>query len=423
MSDTSPAAWRGCPSVCGWSRSGGALQCYKLSRFVTRCVTARGIVKDRSFVHMPCCRGSRRAVPWWQDAGQVVPARRALRDPSSSPAHLSGLPVREELIALQGQIVKGKVVRLEEYGAFVEVTTEDGGAVTGLVHVSEVDADFVENIYAYLAEGDEVDVKILDVKEDGKVDLSIKRADPDWQDEETPNLRSKLDKDFNKRLRRFMHKSQMIQGEARRQRAVASPARQLRPGRRRATGGPDRTRHRVVPAGTSRPRPVRGRAPLCLGLPTVVRVDPRLPDGTPFPTVFWQTCPALRSQIGRLEADQSMVGINQRLDTEPDFQQAHAEAQERYRRFRDDLDGPLPGDPYAGGNPRYVKCLHVHAGHELATGDSPVGSWTIEAARPVPCSGPCVDDAEVAAWSERLRAEGIGPDADRLDLDHRDADQ
>ncbi len=127
-------------------------------------------------------------------------------------------PIREELIALQGSIVKGKVVRLEEYGAFVEVQTEDGGAVTGLVHVSEVDADFVENIYAYLAEGDEVDVKVLDVKEDGKVDLSIKRADPDWQDEETVNLRSKLDKDFNKRLRRFMHKSQMIQGEARRQR-------------------------------------------------------------------------------------------------------------------------------------------------------------------------------------------------------------
>ena len=121
------------------------------------------------------------------------------------------------MIELQGEIVKGKVVRLEEYGAFVEVQTEDGGLATGLVHVSEVDADFVENIYAYLAEGDEVDVKILDVKEDGKVDLSIKRADPEWQEEETPHLRSKLDKDFNKRLRRFMHKSQMIQGEARRQ--------------------------------------------------------------------------------------------------------------------------------------------------------------------------------------------------------------
>ncbi len=123
----------------------------------------------------------------------------------------------EELIELQGQIVKGKVVRLEEYGAFVEVSSEEGGIVTGLVHVSEVSTEFVENIYAELAEGDEVDVKVLEVKDDGKVDLSIKRADPDWQDEESVNLRSKLDKDFNKRLRRFMHKSQMIQGEARRQ--------------------------------------------------------------------------------------------------------------------------------------------------------------------------------------------------------------
>ena len=118
-----------------------------------------------------------------------------------------------------GSIVQGKVVRLEEYGAFVEVPAGEDAeqAVTGLVHVSEVDTDFVENIYAYLAEGDDVQVKVLDVKDDGKVDLSIKRADPDWQDDETPNLRSKIDKDFNKRLRRFMHKSQMIQGARRRQ--------------------------------------------------------------------------------------------------------------------------------------------------------------------------------------------------------------
>ncbi len=163
-------------------------------------------------------------------------------------------------------------------------------------------------------------------------------------------------------------------------------------------------------------RPARGRSAVvhrcAYGLPTVVRVDPRLPDGTPFPTVFWQTCPALRSQIGRLEADQSMVGINQRLEDDPDFQAAHAAAQERYRAFRDELGGPLPGDPYAGGNPRYVKCLHVHAAHELATGDSPVGAWTVDAARPVPCSGPCVDEDEIAVWSQRLRDEGLAPDAD-----------
>ena len=116
-----------------------------------------------------------------------------------------------------GQIVKGKVVRLEEYGAFVEIDPDDSDAVTGLVHISEVDADFVENIYAYLTEGQEVEVKILDIKDDGKVDLSIKQADPDWQDEPPPLRKSKLDKGFDKRLRKFMHKSQMIQGERRRQ--------------------------------------------------------------------------------------------------------------------------------------------------------------------------------------------------------------
>lgn len=161
-------------------------------------------------------------------------------------------------------------------------------------------------------------------------------------------------------------------------------------------------------------RPARGRSAVvhrcAYGLPTVVRVDPRLPDGTPFPTVFWQTCPALRSQIGRLEADQAMVGINQRLDTDPEFQQAHEAAQDRYRDFRDELGGPLPGNPYAGGNPRYVKCLHVHAGHELATGDSPVGAWTVEAARPVPCSGPCVSADDVETWTARLRADGLAED-------------
>jgi predicted RNA-binding protein with RPS1 domain len=124
--------------------------------------------------------------------------------------------IGEELVELLGEIVKGKVVRLEEYGAFVEIEFQ-GTVATGLVHVSEVALDYVENIYAYLAEGDVVDVRIVDVKDDGKIDLSIKRADPEWVDEEAPNLRSKLDKDFNKRLRRFMHKSQMIQGEARRQ--------------------------------------------------------------------------------------------------------------------------------------------------------------------------------------------------------------
>lgn len=141
-------------------------------------------------------------------------------------------------------------------------------------------------------------------------------------------------------------------------------------------------------------RPARGRSAVvhrcAYGLPTVIRVDPRLADGTPFPTLFWQTCPALRSEIGRLEADQAMAGINERLEAEPDLQAEHAAAQERYRELRDEFGDPLPGNPYAGGSPGHVKCLHVHAGHALATNDSVVGAWTVAAARPVACPGPCV---------------------------------
>jgi predicted RNA-binding protein with RPS1 domain len=78
-----------------------------------------------------------------------------------------------------GSIVTGKVVRLHDYGAFVEVASD----TTGLVHISEVHRDFVENIHAYLTEGQDVTVKVLAIKDDGRIDLSIKRADPSWEDE------------------------------------------------------------------------------------------------------------------------------------------------------------------------------------------------------------------------------------------------
>lgn len=111
-----------------------------------------------------------------------------------------------------GTVVTGKVVRLQDFGAFVEIAPN----VTGLVHISEVHRDFVENIHAYLTEGQQIDVKILQIKDDGRVDLSIKRAEPDWEEEQPRRTSSRVDKDFNQRLRKFMHQSDMIQGEVRR---------------------------------------------------------------------------------------------------------------------------------------------------------------------------------------------------------------
>jgi len=124
-------------------------------------------------------------------------------------------------VALEpNSIVDGTVARVEEYGAFVEIEPD----VTGLVHISEIDRDYVSNIHAYVTEGQDVSVKVLQIKDDGRVDLSMKRADPDWE-EEGPRRGSKIDKDFNQRLRKFMHQSDMIQGEVRRRRRAKQGSR------------------------------------------------------------------------------------------------------------------------------------------------------------------------------------------------------
>lgn len=141
-------------------------------------------------------------------------------------------------------------------------------------------------------------------------------------------------------------------------------------------------------------RPARGDNAVvhrCVyGLPAVVRVAPRLDDGTPFPTVFWLTCPAARSAVGRLEADGEMRDLNERLERDPAFAAEYRAAHERYVAFRDRVGDPLVGDPGAGGMPDHIKCLHVHEAHNLATGDNPVGRHTHERFTPMACPGPCV---------------------------------
>lgn len=71
-----------------------------------------------------------------------------------------------------GTIVNGKVKSIAPFGAFVEM--EDGAV--GLVHISEVNSNYVKDINEHLSVGQEVKVKILSVDEKGKINLSIKKA-------------------------------------------------------------------------------------------------------------------------------------------------------------------------------------------------------------------------------------------------------
>lgn len=71
-----------------------------------------------------------------------------------------------------GKIYTGKVKGIAQYGAFIEI---DGGA-TGMVHISEIANTFVSEIREHLSEGQEVKVKVININEQGKISLSIKKA-------------------------------------------------------------------------------------------------------------------------------------------------------------------------------------------------------------------------------------------------------
>ncbi|SES22719.1 S1 RNA binding domain protein [Gracilibacillus ureilyticus] len=71
-----------------------------------------------------------------------------------------------------GSKLQGKVTGITNFGAFIELP--DGK--TGLVHISEVADNYVKDINEHLTVGDEVTVKVLNVEDDGKIGLSIKKA-------------------------------------------------------------------------------------------------------------------------------------------------------------------------------------------------------------------------------------------------------
>jgi hypothetical protein len=125
------------------------------------------------------------------------------------------------------------------------------------------------------------------------------------------------------------------------------------------------------------------------GLPVVVRTAPLLPDGTPFPTLYWLACPAARVAVGRLEAAGWNARLSERVAAEPDLAAAHAAAHASYLAQRDAM-APLSGDPGVGGLPGRVKCLHALYAHQAATGADPVGRIVSQVVDPIDCPGPCV---------------------------------
>jgi len=142
------------------------------------------------------------------------------------------------------------------------------------------------------------------------------------------------------------------------------------------------------------PRAMRAVAHRCpCGNPDVVESSPRLADGTPFPTLYYLTCPRAASAIGTLEASGMMREMTERLKTDETLAEQYRLAHQAYLARRAELgDVPEIAGVSAGGMPNRVKCLHVLVGHSLAAGRgmNPLGDEALDALPEWWRAGPCV---------------------------------
>jgi hypothetical protein len=147
-----------------------------------------------------------------------------------------------------------------------------------------------------------------------------------------------------------------------------------------------------------------------LGVPVVIRVPPLLDDGTPFPTLYWLSCPLAVKRIGRIESAGGVASMDRKAMRDPRFgaalETAHVEyAAERTALLAPGTD-PAPSGGVAGARVG-VKCLHAHYAHHATGRANPVGAATAPWVEPLDCDVPCVvDDGETARPNSQWREPG-----------------
>ena len=146
-------------------------------------------------------------------------------------------------------------------------------------------------------------------------------------------------------------------------------------------------------------RPIRGALSVAhrcnCGKPDVVLTAPRLEDGTPFPTMYYLTCPKLTGAVGTLEANGVMKDLQAELDADEELAARYRTAHESYLAARAEL-GEVPeiAGISAGGMPTRVKCLHVLVAHSLAVGPgvNPLGDRVLEMLGDWQGTATCLED-------------------------------
>jgi len=107
------------------------------------------------------------------------------------------------------------------------------------------------------------------------------------------------------------------------------------------------------------------------GQPAVVKTTPKLPDGTPFPTLYYLTDPRLTAEASRLEVAGVMRSMQARLAEDSSLAADYLAAHEHYLAERNAIED-LGTDFSGGGMPDRVKCLHVLIAYALAEGPTRV---------------------------------------------------
>ena len=119
------------------------------------------------------------------------------------------------------------------------------------------------------------------------------------------------------------------------------------------------------------------------GHPLVIRNRPIDAEGHPFPTIYWLTCPAVRS-VSTVES----VGWIDRLERDPAFVEGIERAHREYADERGEREPGAASWGGVGGTRVGIKCLHAHYAYHLAGGDDAVGAWVAERIEPIHAGEP-----------------------------------
>lgn len=144
------------------------------------------------------------------------------------------------------------------------------------------------------------------------------------------------------------------------------------------------TEHDIAEVSRQLGRPARGIVEVAArcrcGRPLVVKTEPRLEDGTPFPTLYYLTQPSVTAAVSTLEATGLMAQLQLQLGEDPELAEKYLAAHRSYLSDRAELaEVEEISGISAGGMPTRVKCLHALVAHSLAKGlgVNPIGDLAL----------------------------------------------